>query len=133
VIAKERLEAEPGEDALKDRQCGNAAGGQGPCGGPRGCATGMLRISLVVRSARLVPHGSLPRTSHSASESGDPSAAISADMVVREEERSREKISTKYLCRYALTQVGRHSTYVKAFDVSRETVTASGDLDIALA
>src|SRR4051794_26461680 len=109
VIAEEGLEAEPAEDDLEDRQRGETAGGQGPDGGACGPTAGVSWIGIVVRSPRLVPHGGIPRTPLSASESGGRSAAISADMVVRGWGRSRKKILTKFLRRYALTQVGRPS------------------------
>lgn len=103
VIAEKRFETEPGEDALKDRQRRDAVGGQGPCGGACGFAGGVLWIGIVVRSPRLVPHGSIPGMPVSAPESGDRLAATSANMVVREWGRSRGKILTKFLRRYALT------------------------------
>ena len=60
-------------------------------------------------------------------------AATSADMVVREGERSRGEKATKFLRRYALTQVERRSTYVKAVGVSRGVAGPTGELDIACA
>jgi len=103
VAAEEFPEAEPREETVEDRQRGDAAGVQGPAGGGCGAAGGVLWIGLVVRSARLFPHGSVPSTHRSASESGGPSAAISADMVVRPGGRSRGVILRKFLRRYALT------------------------------
>jgi hypothetical protein len=38
VVAKEFREAEPPEEAIEQRQRGDAAGGQGPVGGVRGLA-----------------------------------------------------------------------------------------------
>jgi hypothetical protein len=38
---------------------------------------------------------------------------------------------TKFLRRYALTQVERHSIYVEAVAVSQEVAGSPGDLDIA--
>jgi hypothetical protein len=54
-------------------------------------------------------------------------------MVDREGEISRGNMPTKFLRRYALTQVERPSTYVKAIGASQEDGGSPGDLDIACA
>src|SRR5947209_15686490 len=97
-----------------------AVAAQSCCGS--GCSSGRLDV---------FPTGVSPRRTLSVSESGDRAAAIPADMVVREGERSREGKSTKYLRPYALTQVERRSTYVKAVGVSRGAGGSTGELDIA--
>jgi hypothetical protein len=62
MIAEEDLESKPREDAIKDRQGGDAVRGQGP-GGDAGGRTGDVPwIGLVIRSARRLPHGSAPST-----------------------------------------------------------------------
>ena len=97
MVAEELLEAEPPEEAVEDRQGGDAVRGQGPGGDAGGRAGGVWWLGLVIRSARRLPHGSVPSTHPVGLGSGGRSAATSADMVVRGGGTSRGENTGKIL------------------------------------
>ena len=90
VVAEELLEAEPPEEAVEDRQRGDAAGGQGPAGGAGGLAGRCGEVGGRPGGSAYASRGR-PSTCLAAIGSGGRSAATSAVMVVGSGGPSRGK------------------------------------------